>query len=279
MSETREKAWALLASVPAGPWKVHQGTRGHGVRAVDSKIAIAVCGRADAHQAVATFIAATPDLLVALCDEVDEAGKEITRLRTVQDKFVTDLAKCDGIIAGQDELYRLEVTRASGTIRHLQAHNDHLVESNAALKSQVAEAVLCRELIAERDALKAKLSDIEAETRRRAESADPNDETWHTRAEYLLRINAEAEVARLRTELASLHASAKSHAASTKYVADLLAKVLRGDYVWSSGVSWAVGEAHRLLTGGAPDGAYVRAQDDKGRRIDGQSVPTGKEET
>lgn len=260
MSDIREKARAALASVPAGPWKVDQGTRGHGVRAADSKVAIAVCGRADAHQTVAAYIAATPDLLVALCDEGDEAGKEITRLRTVQDKFVTDLAKCDGIIAGQDELYRLEVTRASGTIRHLQAHNDHLVELNAALKSQVAEAALCRELIAERDALQAKLSDIEEETRRRAESADPNDETWYTRTEYFLRINAEAENVRLKAELTVATTGRDDALALSRRAADLLAKVMRGDYQWPSGVDWAVREAHRRLTGGPPDGLYTHAQ-------------------
>ena len=39
---------------------------------------------------------------------------------------------------------------------------------------------------------------------------------------------------------------------------DLLAKVKRGDYRWPDGVAWVVGECHRLLTGGEPDGVYVR---------------------
>ena len=47
-----------------------------------------------------------------------------------------------------------------------------------------------------------------------------------------------------------------------KDAADLLAKVIRGDYQWPNGVAWAVGETHRILTGGPPDGVYVRAKKD-----------------
>lgn len=66
-------------------------------------------------------------------------------------------------------------------------------------------------------------------------------------------------------ELDALRAIIESGAGSTKSASDLLAKVLRGDYQWPSGVAWAVREAHRRLTGGPPDGVYVRADDESGK--------------
>ena len=63
---------------------------------------------------------------------------------------------------------------------------------------------------------------------------------------------------RLQAELDALRAVVESGASTAAHVVDLLAKVKRGDYRWPDGVAWVVGECHRLLTGGEPDGVYVR---------------------
>lgn len=70
----------------------------------------------------------------------------------------------------------------------------------------------------------------------------------------------QTEAARLQSELDALRAIIESGAQPGKDAADLLAKVLRGDYQWPNGVAWAVKEAHRMMTGGKPDGVYVREQ-------------------
>ena len=73
------------------------------------------------------------------------------------------------------------------------------------------------------------------------------------------------ENARLQSELDALRAIIESGAESTKSASDLLARVNAGDYRWPSGVAWAVREAHRRLTGGAPDGVYVRGTAESGK--------------
>lgn len=73
------------------------------------------------------------------------------------------------------------------------------------------------------------------------------------------------ENTRLQAELDALRAILESGAGSTKSASDLLANVMRGDYAWPTGVAWAVREAHRRLTGGPPDGVYVRADDESGK--------------
>lgn len=67
-----------------------------------------------------------------------------------------------------------------------------------------------------------------------------------------------ADVARLQAELDALRAIIESGAGSTKSASDLLAQVMQGVYQWPNGVAWAVRESHRRLTGGPPDGVYVR---------------------
>lgn len=65
------------------------------------------------------------------------------------------------------------------------------------------------ELVAERKALKRRLAEIDAERKLRLESADPDDETWHTREEYLRRIKAESELDALKATVASIEAAAE----------------------------------------------------------------------
>jgi hypothetical protein len=66
--------------------------------------------------------------------------------------------------------------------------------------------------------------------------------------------------------------AAVSSAKEAKSAADLLAKVGENAYAWPYGVAWACKEAHRLLTGGPPDGLYVRAPADKPRDLDAEVV-------
>lgn len=80
--------------------------------------------------------------------------------------------------------------------------------------------------------------------------------------EWIGRRAAEVENARLQAELDALRAVVESGAASAIKAADLLAKVRENAYAWPHGVAWACKEAHRLLTGGPPDGVYVKAQRD-----------------
>ncbi len=77
--------------------------------------------------------------------------------------------------------------------------------------------------------------------------------------------SARDDCARLQSELDAMRAILESGAGSTKSASDLLANVLRGDYRWPDGAAWAIGEAHRLLTGGEPDGVYVRAIVESGK--------------
>ena len=82
-----------------------------------------------------------------------------------------------------------------------------------------------------------------------------------------------SENARLQSELDAMRAIIESGAGVAKEAADLLAKVLRGDYQWPNGVAWAVRETHRILTGGPPDGVYVRAKDGAGRGTGAEGTP------
>lgn len=127
---TIERARALLAAANAGRDSVD-----------------VTCEGPDAAD-VSALLQAAPELLAALCDEADA-------LKAERDKLVVDLAKSDGALAGWHDRASIEAHRAAGVIAHLQARNDRLVEENAALRSGVAEAGLCRELIAERDARRA----------------------------------------------------------------------------------------------------------------------------
>jgi chromosome segregation ATPase len=102
--------------------------------------------------------------LVEKARDRDEARREVEALRAERDhaiaqrdKALADLAGLDGRLTGIHEHFRFELNKACGVNAHLQAHNDHLVEVNASIKSQAAEAGLCRELIAERDALRAEV--------------------------------------------------------------------------------------------------------------------------
>lgn len=65
---------------------------------------------------------------------------------------------------------------------------------------------------------------------------------------------------------------AEASAEAAKGAVDLLAKVGENAYAWPYGVAWACKEAHRLLTGGPPDGVYVRASTDKPRDLDAEVV-------
>ena len=102
--------------------------------------------------------------LVEKARDRDELRREVEALRAERDhaiaqrdKALADLAGLDGRLTGIHEHFRFELNKACGVNAHLQAHNDHLVEVNASIKSQAAEAGLCRELIAERDALRAEV--------------------------------------------------------------------------------------------------------------------------
>lgn len=81
-----------------------------------------------------------------------------------------------------------------------------------------------------------------------------------------------ADAARLQAELDALRAVIESGAGVAKDASGLLAKVIQGEYQWPSGVAWAVRETHRILTGGAPDGVYVRAKENAGRDLDAEVV-------
>ncbi len=74
--------------------------------------------------------------------------------------------------------------------------------------------------------------------------------------------HTDATCARLQAELDALRAVVESGALSAIQAADMLAKVRDNAYAWPYGVAWACKEAHRLLTGGPPDGVYVKVQRD-----------------
>lgn len=95
--------------------------------------------------------------IVRLTDELADARDERDRAVKQRDKAISDLDRASGALSGMHERFSFESHKWLGANAHLQAHNDHLVEVNASLKSQVAEAGLCRELIAERDALRAEV--------------------------------------------------------------------------------------------------------------------------
>ena len=102
--------------------------------------------------------------IVRLTDELADAQDERDRAVKHREKLLADLEKYDGRISGIHDHFRFELNKACGVNAHLQAHNDHLVEVNASLKSQIAEAGLCRELIAERDALRVEVERLKART-------------------------------------------------------------------------------------------------------------------
>jgi hypothetical protein len=99
----------------------------------------------------------------AACARADEAEAERDRAVRQRDKTLSDLDRASGALSGMHERFAFESHKWLGVSAHLQAHCDHLVEVNASLRSQVAEAGLCRELIAERDALRAEVECARAE--------------------------------------------------------------------------------------------------------------------
>ena len=125
---------------------------------------------------------------------------------------------------------------------------------DAALASDAGAAFLASLHTAEADA--AALPAMDAECARLRAQADADRQT----------------IVRMTDERDRAMAAAVSSAAAARQAADLLAKVRDNAYAWPYGVAWACKEAHRLLTGGPPDGVYVRAPADNSRDLDAEVV-------
>lgn len=123
-----------------------------------------------------------------------------------------------------------------------------------AVYADPARALLARMHAAEADA--AALPAMDAECARLRAQVDADRQT----------------IVRLTNERDRALAAAVSSAVDARIAADLLAKVGENAYAWPYGVAWACKEAHRLLTGGPPDGLYVRAQADNPRDLDAEVV-------
>lgn len=180
-----DRARALLAAATPGPWEVCPDTRPD-VRTTCNTGGFLGCGhiatvsRYDANEADAALIAAAPGLLATLCDAMESAE------RRAEEAEAQAAAALNCISSSAHKLWRMppaDRTLATDAVWRDMAHFE---------PSAPARALLDRLHAAE-----ARVAEVEAAQKMRAESADPDDETWHTREEYLRRVKAEARVAEL----------------------------------------------------------------------------------
>jgi len=147
--------------------------------------------------------AAAPGLLTALCDALNSAerrAEEAEAQAAAMRALISEIREAN-IIAGEG---------AAGRIAQVKI-------CDAALASDAGRALLDRLRAAE-----ACIAEAETAQKMRAESADPDDETWRTREEYLRRVKAEAERdalrgdnARIQSELDALRAIIESGRTAT----------------------------------------------------------------
>lgn len=184
-------------------------------------------------------------------------------------------ALCDAVVGAEQRAEEAEAQAAAMLLRVQEISGDFNPANereNGLALSEMREAL--EDVASNHPAGRALLDRLHAAEVKIRSQADQVDEvkrvvdrvTRDERAEVLrgLADAAAAEQGLAQRRMTEAQEARNAALALNRSAADLLAKVKRGDYAWPSGVAWAVDEAHRRLTGGAPDGVYVRTDAEEG---------------